>query len=267
MVSRSQSKLIRGLKARKHREAADAFLVEGVRLMEEVLESDAIVELVVTSPSLGSTPRGERLLNEISRRGWPRADAGESEFGKLSATETPQGVLAVIRRQPARLADLRPEDAKAVLALDTVSDPGNLGTLIRTAHALGIDAVFALPGCVDPWNPKAVRASAGSILRLPVSQEPWPEVAAWLQEGGFTIFCADPRGDPVPRYGPGPHKFALVVGSEPTGLSEDVRNDCQHTVAVPLVPGVDSLNVAVAGALLLDRLLAAGKVTNRSPDA
>ncbi len=114
----------------------------------------------------------------------------------------------------------------------------------------------ALPGTVDPWNPKAARASAGALFHLAVSQEPWPEVRAWLRRHDFLILCADAAGEPVPRPGQATRRFALVLGNEPFGLSEEVRSGCDRTVAIGLARGLDSLNVAIAGALLLDRLLA-----------
>ncbi|NIT63751.1 MAG: RNA methyltransferase, partial [Gammaproteobacteria bacterium] len=93
----------------------------------------------------------------------------------------------------------RPRSRGAVLVFDRIADPGNLGTLVRTAQALGVGWAVALPGSVDPWSPKAVRASAGSIFHLSVSREPWPDVMNWLRGHGFAILCADPGGVPVRR--------------------------------------------------------------------
>jgi TrmH family RNA methyltransferase len=255
MITRAQAKLIRRLRSRKRREEEGRFLVEGVRLVEELLAAEEGVELIVTSPALAATPRGRALLGRVAAGPWTRAEVSDAEFGRLADTETPQGVLAVARKPARRLAEFRPGERAAVLVLDRVGDPGNLGTLLRTAHALGVDWVVALPGTVDPWNPKAVRASAGSLFRLPVSHEPWREVAVWLRERGFAILCADAGGEPVARPGPRPARFALVLGNEPSGLSDEVLRDSDRRVAVKLPRDVESLNVAIAGALLLDRLL------------
>jgi TrmH family RNA methyltransferase len=256
MISRSQAKLIRKLKSRKRREQELAFLVEGVRLVEELLSSDWQVELVVTAPGLRETQRGRQLLEAVEERGWKREEVSDIELKELADTETPQGVLAVARRPIHRLAEFEPPSRAALLVFDRVADPGNLGTLLRAAQALGVVWTVALPGTVDPWNPKAARASAGSLFRLPVSQEGWPEVVAWLREREFAIFCADSAGDPVGGIGGAPDRFALVLGNEPSGLSEEVRREGDRLVAVPLPGGMESLNVAIAGALLLDRLLA-----------
>lgn len=260
MITRNQAKRIRKLRTRKRRDEA-AVLVEGVRLVEELLASRLEVELVVSSPALAGTERGQRLLDAVSDRGLTWAEVTDPELDDLADTETPQGVLAVAREPVKRLDDFTPGERAAVLIFDRVVDPGNLGTLMRTANALGIGWVLALPGTVDPWSAKAVRASAGSIFQLPVSREPWPEAVSWLRSRDFAIFGADPGGDPVARGGGGggggvPHpRFALVLGNEPSGLSEEVRGDCDAKVAVRLPGRMDSLNVAIAGALLLDRLL------------
>lgn len=257
MITRAQSKLIRRLKSRKQREALGSFLAEGVRLVEELLASGWEAELAVTSPGLTRSPRGRRLLDEIERQGWTRVEVSDAELGKLADTRTPQGVLAVARHPQRRLGEFRPGARAAVVVFDRLADPGNLGTLLRTAYALGVDWAVALPGTVDPWNAKAVRAAAGALFRLPLAQEPWPEVAAWLREQAFIILCADPAGEVLPRAGERPERFALVLGNEPAGLSTEVRDSCDRRVAVELRDEIDSLNVAVAGALLLDRLLAA----------
>jgi len=255
MITHAQAKLIRRLKSRKRRDAELAFLVEGVRLVEELLACDWIVQFVVIAPSLSATPRGRDLLDAIGKSSWTIAEVPDSELERLADTEAPQGVMALVQRRQRRLAEFEPGPAASLLVFDRVADPGNLGTLLRTAHALGVEWAVALPGTVDPWNPKAVRASAGSLFRLPVSEEPWPEVRTWLRERDFAILCADPGGEAVTRYGKSPPRLALVLGNEPSGLSQELCSDCDRRVAVELPGGMDSLNVAVAGALLLDRLL------------
>ncbi|UCC73408.1 MAG: RNA methyltransferase [Gemmatimonadota bacterium] len=256
MITRNQTKLIRRLKSRKRREEELAFLVEGVRLVEELLTSGWQIEFAVTAPVLSETARGCRLLEAIEAGGCSRAEVSDAELKQLADTDTPQGVLAVARRPRRRLAEFEPAARAALLVFDRLADPGNLGTLLRSAQALGVAWAVALHGTVDPWNPKAVRASAGSLFRIPVSQEPWPEVVAWLRGHDFTILCADPGGEAVGRTTGPLARFALVLGNEPSGLSGEVRRDCDALVAVRLPGGMDSLNVAIAGALLLDRLLA-----------
>ncbi len=256
MLTQAQAKLIRKLKSRKPRERSARFLVEGVRLFSELTASEHEVDLVVTAPCLTERPRGRELLERIRRGGWPHTTVSDAELRRLADTETPQGVLAIARRPPWELQAFDPAAGAAVLVFDGLADPGNLGTLLRTAYGLGVAWAVALPGTVDPWNPKAVRASAGSVFHLPVSQEPWPDVLAWLRGRRFEILCADPVGEPIRRGESRADGFALVLGSEAAGLSEEVSRACSRRVAVGMRKGMGSLNVAVAGALLLDRLLA-----------
>lgn len=250
-ITRTQAKLIRRLKRRKRRDEESLFLVEGVRLVEDLLASRTWVDLVVTAPALEDTERGRQLSARLRHGDWPTAEATNAELARLSDTEAPQGVLAVARRPDRRLTDC-PATARAFLVLDGVSDPGNLGTLLRVAEGLGVDWVIILPGTVDPWNPKAVRASAGSIFRIPVSREVWEDAAIWLRRRGVPILMADAEAEPVSARW---EAFALVLGSEAHGISQEVRRDADAGVAIRLRERVDSLNVAVAGALLLDRLL------------
>lgn len=253
-LSRNEAKLIRRLGSRKRRAEEAAFLVEGVRPVEELIAAGGPSQLAVVSPILESTERGRELLEALSAAGCRIAVTSDHELERLADTETPQGVLAVAEKPTRRLAELEPADAATILILDRVADPGNLGTLVRTAAALGVGWIVALPGTVDPWNPKAVRASAGALFRIPVSEERWPDVLVWLRRREFAILCADPGGTPVRRREAKRGRIALVLGNEPRGLSAEVVSGCDRRVAVELPGGVESLNVAVAGAILLDRL-------------
>ncbi len=254
MITRNQAKRIGRLKTRRRRQEA-AFLAEGIRVVEELLASRLTVEMVVVAPALEETPRGGALRRAIDERGLPVAEVSDAELKRISDTETPQGVLAVAKEPDLALEAHEPPSRAAMLVFDRIGDPGNLGTLVRAAHALGVGWAVALPGSVDPWSPKVIRASVGSIFHLPVSREPWPEAANWLRERGFAILCADPDGVPVRRDGASQPRFALVLGNEASGLSEEVRDGCEGRVAIRMPGDLESVNVAIAGALLLDRLL------------
>ena len=227
------------------------------KLDEIAREKDSARERAASAGAFSARTKKDVKSAWAAYRKKAGAAVSEEELRRLASTESPQGVLAVALKVSASLEDWEPAGEAAILVFDRLSDPGNLGTLLRAAHGLGADWAVTLPGSVDPWNPKAVRASAGSLFSLPVSQEPWSLVVAWLRRHDFTILCADPGGQTVPRAGvsPAPARFALVVGSEPTGLSDEVRAECQRLVAIDLVGGAESLNAAIAGALLLDRLL------------
>jgi TrmH family RNA methyltransferase len=253
MLSRREDKQLRALRQRKAREAEGLFLAEGVRAVEDLLDSPLAVRWVVTAPSLEDPPRGRALREAVDRRGIARREVAEAELRAHAGTETPQGVLAVAEIPGHGLDDLRPvREPAVVLVLDAVQDPGNLGTLARTAEALGAAGLVALPGTVDAWNPKAVRAAMGSSFRLPVVEAGWDELEPWLRARGFRVLAAAGEGPPL---GERPARAALVVGNEGAGVSEETRRRADALVGIPLRGRAESLNVGAAGAILLWELL------------
>lgn len=221
--------------------------------MEDLLASPLAVRFLVVSSSLEDTGRGAALREEAARRGVGVREVPEAELGGYAATESPQGVLAVAEAPPRTLADLRPAAPRAVLlVLDAVQDPGNFGTMARTAEALGASGVIALPGTVDPWNPKAVRAAMGSSFRLPVVSAGWEEAAPWLREEGFRVAASVVGGAPLREP---PARTALVMGNEGAGVSDETLARADLRVGIPLRGRAESLNVGAAAAILLYEIL------------
>lgn len=248
-LSRTEERLIRALHRRKEREAEELFLAEGVRVVEELVASPLGVELAVVSPALERGDRGRELIEALRRRTTVRR-VEDRVLTALAGTRTPQGVLAVARTPRHELAGLRLTGPATILALDGVQDPGNFGTLVRTADALGAAAVIALPGTVDPWNAKAVRAAAGAAFRTPIVETSLDELSVWLRAEGFTIYGAaaeaeDAGGAPLAA------RAALVVGNEGAGLSPAALRIVDRLLAVPIEAHAESLNVAVATGILL----------------
>lgn len=202
----------------------------------------------------GALEGEDELLRAASRAGAECVEASPSDVEELSDTETPQGVLAA-----ARVPDRGEEvmEAASLLAFDEVQDPGNLGTLLRTAEALGVQGALSFPGTVDTWNPKAVRAAAGSVFRVPVLPLGRDEATDALRRRGFRIWAADTQGVPVDRWEQGPTRLLLVLGNEGRGVSDEMLEAADRRVRVPVAGRVESLNVAVAGALLVDRIFGA----------
>ena len=255
MLSRREERLLRSLRQRKAREAEGLFLAEGVRAVEDLLASPLPVRLAVAASSRGDTPRGQALLDVLARKRVALHRASERDLAALADTETPQGILAVAPIPSAGLDALRVQDhdPAVVLVLDAVQDPGNFGTLARTAEALGAVGLVALPGTVDPWNPKSVRAAMGSTFRVPVVQVDWEQLAPWLASGGFATLAAAAGGEPLGEARP--VRAALVLGNEGAGISEATRARADRVVGIPLRGRAESLNVAAAGAILLYELL------------
>lgn len=251
MLSAREEKEIRALQRRKIRQREGRFLAEGVRVVEDLLASDLAVRLLVASSSLGDSERGRAVLEEGRRRELPIRMVEERELDGLAATDSPQGVLAVADVPDWRLEALRGGPPEVILVLDGVQDPGNLGTLVRSAEALGALGVIALTGTVDPWNPKAVRSAAGSSFRQPVVATGWDEASEWLRREGYEVLAAVAGGEPVRRGG---SRVAVVVGNEGAGISAEVLSGADRTAGIPLKGRAESLNVAAAAAILLYEL-------------
>jgi TrmH family RNA methyltransferase len=252
-LSRARAKRLRTLHARRHREESGLFLAEGVRLVEELVASPLGIDSAVVAPSLEDTPRGRALLDRLRARA-PIETATESELRELAETESPQGVVVVacIPRHslPATLGG-----RALVLVLDAVQDPGNFGTLIRGADAFGASVVVALPGTVDPWNGKAVRSAAGSSFRVPVVASSAAVLRDWADAHAVRIWGADAAGADV-ALEPVPERVALVLGNEGAGLTAGSRAIVERSVSIPIRGAAESLNVAMAGTVLMYLLTA-----------
>jgi TrmH family RNA methyltransferase len=253
-LSRREERLLRSLAQRKHREAEGLFLAEGVRAVEELAASPLAVRLAAVSSSLGDGERGAELLQTLERQRVPLREVDDRLLRDLAGTEHPQGVLAAAAIPRHGLDDLSVSAEPAViLVLDAVQDPGNFGTLARTAEALGAAGVVTLPGTVDPWNPKSVRAAMGSSFRLPIVAAGWEELAPWLQARGIVSVAAVVGAEPLPA--PPPGRVALVLGNEGAGVGEQTLAFVRSRAGIPLRGRAESLNVAAAGAILLYELL------------
>lgn len=251
MLSTREDREIRALRHRKGRESAGRFLAEGVRVVEDLLASDLTPRLLVFSSALEDTDRGRSLVHCAEEAGVPVRRVTPDALKRLAATETPQGVLAVADVPERTLGGIRGDGREVVLVLDAVQDPGNFGTLIRSAEALGAAGAIALPGTVDPWNPKAVRSAAGSVFRLPVVTESWDEARDWLQRERYRVLVAAAGGAPLSEPG---GRVALVVGNEGAGVSPDVLEGADGTVGIHIRGRAESLNVAAAAAILMYEL-------------
>ena len=252
--------LARDLRRRKARERQGRFVAEGVRAVEELLASGLPVEGVLAAPSLAGTPRGADLRDRALARRVPVTDVTEAEFATAADTESPQGVLAVAPVPERTLAGLALPATARLVVLDGLQDPGNAGTILRTAAALGAHAVLALPGTVDLWNAKVVRSAMGALFVRPAVSCSWDELDRFRGAHEVALWGADAGGTPVDAIGAPkalPARLALAVGNEGNGLSAELRARADRIVSIPIA--TESLNVAVATGILLYAL--------RGPDA
>lgn len=245
--------LARDLRRRKSRERHKLFVAEGVRTVEELLASPLTVRGVLTAPQLDETTRGAALVQTLSSGGVPVERVDPREFASAAETDSPQGVLAIAEVPDRTLAALANRAKMRLLVLDGVQDPGNVGTIVRTAAALGADATVALPGTVDLWNAKVVRSGMGAHFHHLCLPGTWDDLDAFRRDGLVEVWGADSSGVPLTTL-KAPGRVAVVVGNEGGGLSPASRERATRLVAIPLAAPVESLNVAVAAGILLHEL-------------
>ncbi|KAG5186178.1 tRNA/rRNA methyltransferase [Tribonema minus] len=244
---------IKTLHKRKSRDSEGRVLVEGCRLVTDALKAGLSPDLVLVSPEALASPGGSALSALLQRLSSDVVCLASGDcVARACDTVSPQGVVAVVARPLLPL----PETVRLALVLDGVSDPGNMGTMVRTAAALGVDAVVMTGACVDLWSPKALRASMGAAFRVPsVATGTWRETRELLQARGLALYAADGGAATAHWEVPWSKPSALVVGSEAEGLSQAAREDLDRGVItgirIPLSNGVESLNAAVAGAIVL----------------
>jgi TrmH family RNA methyltransferase len=245
--------LARDLRRRKARERQSLFVAEGVRSVEELLRSPLVVRGVLTAPQLADAPRGRALLDQIERSAIEHTPLKEAEFRSAAETDSPQGVLAIGELPTRSLGALSGVSPLRLLVLDAIQDPGNVGTILRTAAALGADATVALPGTVDFWNAKVVRSAMGAHFHSMAFHTTADELFAFLEAESVPLWAADAGGQSVESM-QAPARLAVAVGNEGSGLSSSVRERAAVIISVPIAPSVESLNVAAATAILLYQL-------------
>lgn len=228
----------RSLKEKKSREEQKAFLVEGVRMVREALSSSFEVKALI----LREDYRPEFVLPSSI----PFYLLPAHVFQSVTDTKTPQGIAAVISLKTQEASGSR------LLALDGVQDPGNVGTIIRTADAAGFDGVILSPDCADLYSPKVLRSTMGSIFRLgfsfPVSL---PDMLNDLKKDGYSVISSQLDGDPFFDRNDIFSPFVLIIGNEGNGISEEVKTIATHRFRLPMRGGAESLNAAVAAGIMM----------------
>jgi TrmH family RNA methyltransferase len=242
--------LARDLQRRKARERQQLFVCEGVRATEELMRSALEIRGLLVSPALAAVARGAALREAIGARGLPVLEVEEADFATAASTDAPQGVLAIAEIPRTSPDTLTLPSRARLLVLDAVQDPGNAGTMLRTAAALGASATLAAPGTVDLWNAKVVRSAMGALFHYPALSVTWDALDSLLADREIPLWGADAAGQPIDTIAP-PTTVALAVGNEGAGLSADARARCARLVGIALAPEIESLNVAVAAGILL----------------
>ena len=232
------------------------YFIEGVRSVLQSLEAKAPVEEVVYSRQVHRIPGGGELVERLENAGVKVVEISESLYETITDTENPQHIMAVINMQEYRLEDITAASDLLLVIVDGLQDPGNLGTIIRTADAAGVHGVVLLKGTVDPYNPKTVRSTMGSVFSIPVIRENDTEgLFAGLHGLGVRLVAASPEGDTsywdIDYRG----RTGIIIGNEANGISEIARKSSDISAVLPMIGGAESLNAAVACGILLYKAL------------
>jgi TrmH family RNA methyltransferase len=243
-VQNPKIKKIRHLQTQaRFRRKESAFVVEGVRLLEEMISADQIPEIVIFTNDLDH--RGNQLLERFKERKIYLEEVTREVMNSVSQTESPQGILAVLPKITLPV----PDKLDFVLIVDQIRDPGNLGTLLRTAHASGAQLAVLTPGTADPYSPKVVRSGMGAHFNLPMVECTWEEVPNLIK--GIKLFGSDMTLGTSLWETDLRIPLGLMIGGEAFGLGEEARKQVDAWVNIPMEENTESLNASAAGAVLL----------------
>ncbi|MGR3973961.1 MAG: RNA methyltransferase [Candidatus Rhabdochlamydia sp.] len=242
-------KMLLQLREKRKRDESSLFLIEGYRELERAACSHVVFESFFICPSLFLGSNEEKLMAKIKA---PVYELPEELFRKVSYRDRPDGLLGVAFQMKMTLQDLKPVDHPALYVIaEAIEKPGNLGTILRSSDAAGVDAVIVCDRCTDIYNPNVIRASVGTLFTLPVIESSSQEVFTWLQANKIQTVATTPDASLIYYEAPLTAAVAIVVGTEQLGLSRFWLDSADISVSIPMQGVADSLNVATATTLLL----------------
>jgi RNA methyltransferase, TrmH family len=245
-------KRIRLLAERKHRRREGAFVVQGIQPVWQAVEAGADIEVLVVAPDLLRPPAARAMVIQEEERGTRVARVTSELFTRIADRDGPAGLAAIVRARPIPLAALGVPARALFVALDEPGNPGNVGTIIRTASAVGAAGVILTGAATDPYDPVAVKASMGALFEVPVAAAASAqEFLDWLASHQVTVAAASARGDRSMWEAEFPAPLALLLGSEGEGLPDSLLDRAALHVRIPMVGTAESLNLAVAAGVLL----------------
>jgi RNA methyltransferase, TrmH family len=254
--SNSTVKFLRSLRDKKHRKREGKFLAEGLRLLTDARESGRLPELLVMADQRDEHPLLAALIADVERAGGEIVETSAEILSKITGKDNPQAVLGVFAEFDTSLASLDRKVAPIWLVAQALRDPGNLGTMLRTGDAVGAGGLILIDECADPFSAEAVRASMGAVFTQRIAQAAWGEFIAWLRQAEGQLVAASLRGAVPYRGAPYQAPCFILVGNESRGLPEEYEAACDLRVTIPMRGWADSLNAAIAGAVLAYEVLA-----------
>ena len=245
-------KQIRALRQRKGRNESGQFLVEGIHHVGEAIEAGWKIEAIVHAPDQLTSDFARILVDEQIRRGVRCAALTSDLFSSIAEKDNPQGILAVVHQRHLRLEDVAREPFQIGVGLVSPQDPGNVGTILRTMDAAGVDGLFLMDGGVDPYHTSSVRASMGTIFWKPFVQTSFDQFVQWARMQRYSLIGASAHAKTDYRdFRCGSQPTILLLGNEQRGLSQEQIAACDVILSMPMKGRVSSLNLAVASGILL----------------
>lgn len=251
-------KLLRSLDRKKARSETGLFLAEGARLAEEALNHGWAPAYVLAGSAAMERPQTAALLARMKKAGARALTASEKVLAAVSRKDNPQTVVAAFKQRLSKLSDLPTDGARRWIALYEVRDPGNLGTVIRTADAAGVDGVILVGQTCDPFSVEAVRATMGSLFAMPVAAATFADFNAWRTKSGARMVAASMRGTKAHDKADYGQKSIVLMGNEQAGLPQEVEAECDELVRIPMMGAADSLNLASAASVMIYEVWRAG---------
>jgi RNA methyltransferase, TrmH family len=250
-VTQSEIKYLRSLQQKKNRDAERKFLLEGWRPLKDALESDFHIEMIAALPGANQNSHHQSVLALAKNRNIPVKELKEVQLKQISDAVHSQGIIALVHQRIEIFDREYLQSAKFIIACDTVSDPGNLGTILRTGDWFGVDAVLLSEGCVSLYNEKVVRATAGSIFHVKVFENiDFKTALPSLQSESFKVIATALDGKPI-HSSAVQEKSILLLGSEAHGVNPDILQQADEVVSIPRFGKAESLNVGIACGIFL----------------
>jgi len=244
-------KFIRKLEQKKYRQESGMFFIEGLRTVGEAVQTGAPIDAFVVAPDLLVSAFGQSLLESPSGQQITQINVSAEIYQKIAHKEGPQGIGALVQQDWQSLENLQVKPDDFWIALDAVSDPGNLGTIMRTADAVGSRGIILIGQATDPYDPTAVKASMGAVFSLDLVQADWPAFKTWQNAHQMMMVGTSDSAQKDYQAIQYQRPLVLLMGSERHGLSSDMEAACSEMVRIPMEGRSDSLNLAVATGVML----------------
>ncbi len=243
-------KLIRKLRDKKERRQSGKFFIEGLRIVGDAIAGGWQVEVLVYSPERMTSLFGQQTVQSFADSGGSVLEVSGEVFDSLSLKDGPQGLGAIVQQRWQELDAVTVQPGDVWIALDSVADPGNLGTIIRTCDAVGAKGIILLDQSTDPFDPSAVRASMGALFSCGLVKASFAEFSRWKKREHIAVVGTSDRAEQDYHYADYPQQLVILMGSERQGLQDDHLQICDQVVSIPMRGTGDSLNLAIATALV-----------------